>query len=277
MRAARLGLVGFVTAALLVAGGATSVASAAPSWAPADTATIHPGVQTITGGGQCTANFVFTAGDTVYLGQAAHCATTGDTINADGCESPSLPLGTPVTVEGATRPGVLAYSSWLTMQQLDEDDPDTCAFNDFALVRLDPADVGRVNPSVPFWGGPTGAGGTSSLGSQVYSFGNSSLRLGLDVLGPKRGISLGTDGGGWSHTVLTLTPGLPGDSGSAFLDSRGRALGVLVTLGLLPLPATNGVTDLDMALAYLNANGPFNVQLAVGTVPFRGNRLPLGA
>ena len=34
-------------------------ASAAPSWAPASSATIHPGVQTFTDGAQCTANFVF--------------------------------------------------------------------------------------------------------------------------------------------------------------------------------------------------------------------------
>ena len=32
-------------------------ASAAPSWAPASSATIHPGVQTVTdGSGQCTSN-----------------------------------------------------------------------------------------------------------------------------------------------------------------------------------------------------------------------------
>jgi hypothetical protein len=260
---------------VLVAGGVTSV-SATPAWAPASSATIHPGVQTITGEGQCTSNFVFTSGDTVYLGQAAHCASTGGPVNADGCESPSLPLGTPVSVEGASRPGVLAYSSWLTMQQLGEDDPATCRYNDFALVRLDPADVVRVNPSVPFWGGPVSAGGTSSLGSPVYSYGSSSLRLGLDLLSPKKGLSLGTTGGGWSHTVLTLTPGIPGDSGSAFLDSSGRALGVLVTLNLTPLPGTNGVTDIDKALAYLNANGPFDAQLATGTVAFSGDRLPLG-
>lgn len=35
-------------------------ASAAPTWAPADEATITPGVQAYTEGGQCTANFVFT-------------------------------------------------------------------------------------------------------------------------------------------------------------------------------------------------------------------------
>jgi hypothetical protein len=29
------------------------------------------------------------------------------------------------------------------MQSLGETDPDTCAFNDLALVRIDPADVAR--------------------------------------------------------------------------------------------------------------------------------------
>jgi hypothetical protein len=276
VRAARIAVVG-LAALVLVAGGVASAASAAPSWAPAESATIHPGVQTYTGGGQCTANFVFTSGSNVYLGQAAHCAGTGGSINADGCESPSLPLGTPVRIEGATRPGVLAYSSWLTMQRLGEQDANACQFNDFALVRVDPADVSRVNPSVPVLGGPVGLGGASSPGQQVFSYGSSSLLGGLSGLGPMSGLSLGTDGAGWSHTVLTLRPGLPGDSGSAVLDSQGRALGVLTTLGLLPLPLTNGVTDLRRAVAYLNANGPFDVALAPGTVPFRGNRLLLGS
>ncbi len=272
VRSIRMAVVGVTAALLLLAGGVSSVASAAPTWAPAETATIHPGVQTTTGDGQCTANFVFTSGDNAYLGQAAHCAGTGSGVNADGCESPSLPLGTPVRVEGATRPGVLAYSSWITMQQLGEDDPDACEFNDFALVRLDPADVGRVNPSVPVLGGPVGLG-SSSVGQQVYSYGRSRLLLGLGALAPMSGLRLTSSGGGWVHTVLTLRPGLPGDSGSGVLDSRGRAVGVLTTLSLLPLPLTNGVTDLSKAVTYLNANGPFDVALAPGTVPFRGNRL----
>ena len=45
-----------VGAAALVAAGP---AAADPAWAPAATAPIHPGVQTDTNGGQCTANFVF--------------------------------------------------------------------------------------------------------------------------------------------------------------------------------------------------------------------------
>jgi hypothetical protein len=276
VRALRTALLGVVISLLAVAGGVTGIASAAPDWAPAATAPIHPGVQTLTAGGQCTANFVFTSGATVYIGQAAHCAGTGGSLATDGCDSPSLPLGTPVRVEGATRPGVLAYSSWLTMQERGETDPNACAFNDLALVRLDPADAGRVNPSVPFWGGPVGLGGSTSPAEAVYSYGDSSVRLGLDFLNPKKGISLGDSGRGWSHQVLIVTPGLPGDSGSPFLDAQGRALGVLSTLAILPLPGTNGVGNLRRELAYLNAHGPFDVQLAPGTVPFNGDRLPLG-
>ena len=98
-------------------------------------AAITPGVQTYTDGGQCTANFVFQDAADVYVGQAAHCAGTDGNTATNGCDAGSLPLGTPVEVGGATRPGTLAYSSWLTMQGNGEDDADTCEFNDFAHAR----------------------------------------------------------------------------------------------------------------------------------------------
>ncbi len=264
-----------VVAGLVGNGG--SPALAAPSWAPAATAAIHPGVQTFTQGGQCTANFVFTDATAVYIGQAAHCAGTGGNTATNGCASNSLPLGTPVTVGGASRPGVLAYSSWITMHNTGESNRDICQFNDLALVRLDPADVGKVNPSMPHWGGPVGLAPSSSpVTSLVYSSGNSELRLGLALLQPKLGISLGDEAGGRSHHVLTLTPGIPGDSGSGFLDAEGRALGLLSTLEILPLPGTNGVGDLRLELDYLHAKTGNNAQLAVGTQPFNGSQLPLG-
>jgi hypothetical protein len=254
-------------------------ARSAPQWAPATTATIHPGVQTFTEGGQCTSNFVFFDASDVYIGQAAHCSTTGGATDTNGCTSASHPLGTPVTVGGATQPATMVYNSWLTMQALGEDDPDTCQYNDFALLRLDPADAGRVNPSVPHWGGPMGVNtsGTRLL-QHVYSYGNSELRLGLTVLSPKRGISMGDAGGGWTHLVNTLTPGVPGDSGSAVLDSQGRALGVLSTLAVgIPGGLYNGVSDMGRALDYMRANSAFTgVQLALGTTAFNGGQLPLG-
>ncbi len=37
-----------------------------------------------------------------------------------------------------------------------EQDPHTCALNDLALMRIDRADVHKVNPSVPCFRGPTG-------------------------------------------------------------------------------------------------------------------------
>jgi hypothetical protein len=255
-----------LAAAALTAGGAQA-------FAPAATAPVHPGVQTRTDGGQCTANFVFTGADgSVYIGQAAHCSGTGGQTETDGCTSRSLPIGTPVTVDGATRPGTLAYNSWIRMQELGEQDPDTCAYNDFALVKLDPEDAAaRTNPSVPFWGGPTALNTTGSKAvDTVLSYGNSSLRAGITLLSPKQGLSLGADGSGWNHPVYTVTPGIPGDSGSAFLDRSGRALGVLSTLALAPLPASNGVGDLSRELAYLNRTTTLGVSLALGTVPFRG-------
>src|SRR5215210_1658395 len=226
-------------------------AAAEPTWAPADSAAVHPGVQTVSDSGQCTANFVFFDGaNDVYIGQAAHCTSTGGSTGTNGCETGSLPLGSPV-----------------------ETYADTCAYNDLALVKLDPADYGKVNPSIPFWGGPTGMTDTTATGDKVLSYGNSSLRLGTTQLSPKEGVSLGTTGNGWSHEVYTVTPGIPGDSGSAFIDRQGRAFGVLSTLQLAPKPAANGVGDLARELAYANANGA-GVTLANGTEAFRGPLLP---
>jgi hypothetical protein len=249
-------------------------AGAAPTWAPAATAPIHAGVQTVTAGAQCTANFVFyDASNTVYIGQAAHCSGTGGNTATNGCTSGSLPIGTPVSVGGASQSGTMVYNSWLTMQGLGEADANTCQFNDLALIRLDPADFGKVNPSIPLWGGPNGidTNGTAQ-GENVYSYGNSSLRGGISQLSPKQGISIGDDGNGWSHNVYTATPGIPGDSGSAFLNSTGAALGVLSTVQIAPLAGSNGVGDVNLELNYMRAHSSFSgVQLALGTQPFNPN------
>jgi hypothetical protein len=251
-------------------------ADAVPAWAPAASATIHPGVQMITAGSQCTANFVFSDGGSTYLGYAAHCAGTGGATETDGCLAGSLPLGTAVEIDGASRPGTLAYSSWLAMQNAGETDPDACAYNDLALVRLDPADVANVNPSIPVWGGPTSLDGNgTSTGERVYTYGNSSLRLGLTALSPHTGISLGTQGNGWSHPTYTVLPGIPGDSGSALLSSTGQAVGVLSTLAIAPLAGSNNYGDLSHELAYMHSHG-LGATLVPGTEPFNPNAIPIG-
>ncbi|MGH3719111.1 MAG: serine protease [Pseudonocardiaceae bacterium] len=246
------------------------VAAAGPTWAPAAQAAIHPGVMTTTAGGGCTANFIFTNATDVFIGQAAHCAGTGAPTETSGCTSATKPLGTPVTIAGAGKPGTLVYSSWITMAQHGEKDANTCDFNDLALVKIDPADRGKVNPSVPFFGGPTGISTSpTALGDGVLTYGNSPLRGGVAVLSPKKGISLGDEGDGWSHVCYTATPGVPGDSGSAVLTKDGKALGVLTSLAVAPLAGSNGVGDLSRELDYLNAHGGLGtVLLALGTEPF---------
>jgi len=261
------------TAAVPVVAAEAPSAGAVPTWAPAATAPIHPGVQTVTAGGQCTANFVFyDASNTVYIGQAAHCSGTGGATETNGCDSGSLPIGTPVQVGGASQPGTMVYNSWLAMQAAGETDPDTCAFNDLALVRLNPADFGKVNPSIPFWGGPSGldSNGTAA-GESVYTYGNSSLRGGVTQLSPKQGVSLGDAGNGWSHDVYTATPGIPGDSGSAFLNSTGAALGVLSTVQIAPIAGSNGVGDVSREISYMSSHSSLGAQLANGTQPFNPN------
>src|SRR5690349_17471423 len=131
-------------------------------WAPAGRAGVHPGVLTETdGGGSCTADFVFTDGPRVLLGQAAHCAGTGGSAETDGCGAATAPLGTAVTVHGSDgrdHLGTMVYNSWVEMRADGEDDPAVCSYNDFALVELSGADAADVNPSMPFFGGPTGIG-----------------------------------------------------------------------------------------------------------------------
>lgn len=243
--------------------------SAASAWAPASTAAVHPGVQVLTAGAQCTANFVFTDGASTYLGQAAHCSGTGSETDTNGCTSQSLPLNTPVDITGAAKQGTLAYNSWLSMQAAGTTDDETCQYNDLALIKLDPADVANTNPSIPKWGGPTGVGTAASL-DDIYSYGNSELRQGITQLSPKRGKVVQVSTGGWSYSLYTLTPGIPGDSGSAFLNADGQALGILSTVAIAPLPLSNGVGDIGREIAYARAHGFPDLQLVDGTEPFKG-------
>jgi hypothetical protein len=268
-------------------------AGTAAAWAPSASATIHPGVMTFTGGssflnggGQCTANFVYTdAGRNVYLGQAAHCSSTGESTETNGCTAKSLPIGTPIYagdavnggVQTGTKLGTLAYNSWITMKEKGEKDPNTCAYNDLALIKIDPAQVGNVNPTVPFWGGPNGlAAGVSKQGEEIYTYGNSILRAGVTALSPKTGVSLGDQEatGGWSQAVYTATPGIPGDSGSAYMNAAGAALGVLSTVEFAPLPAANGVGTLPKELAYANTATGLGLAVASGTTAFKAVPVP---
>jgi hypothetical protein len=244
---------------------AAALVGAGPAGAAGE---IHPGVQLYTHDAQCTSNFVFSDGPNAYIGQAAHCSGLGTAADTNGCDTRSLPLGTNVLIVGASKPGVMVYNSWLAMQSAHEGNDDACDFNDFALVRIDPADVARVDPAIPSIGGPTGLNTSGpKAGDSVASYGNSGLRAGISFLSPKHGSVLDVDGNGWNYDVFTLTPGIPGDSGSGFIDAEGRAFGVLSTIGLTPVPAANGVNDLSRELAYAKTHGAPDVHVVTAGSP----------
>jgi hypothetical protein len=268
-----------VTAAMTLA---LLAPASAGAWAPADDATVRPGVQTLTGGSsQCTANFVFSDGTTTYLGQAAHCSSTSPANVTNGCIATSRPNGTQVEIEDYRNPGefpvrgTMVYNSWLEMQADGETNQNACLNNDFALIRLDNVGADAVNPTIPFWGGPTGVTATVGTLADVFSYGNSSLRFGIEQLKPKRGKNVQQSAGGWKYDVYTVTPGVPGDSGSAFIDGQGRAMGVLSTLSAAPLPASNGVSNVSLAIDWMKAHTDAfdGVSLQNGTEPFSSSRL----
>jgi hypothetical protein len=95
----------------------------------------------------------------VYLGQAAHCSSTGGSTETNGCSTKSLPIGTPIYtgelvnggVQNGTRAGTLAYNSWIAMQSAKEKDENTCAYNDLALIKVDSDKVATVNTTVTGW------------------------------------------------------------------------------------------------------------------------------
>jgi len=267
-------------AAVLVAG---PTADAAPTWAPESTATIKPGVQMVTNGAQCTANFVFKdSSGHVYVGYAAHCAGTGSSSDTNGCTTKSLPLGTKVEfvtggnlLSGGKTVGTgrLAYSSWRTMQRRATKSAGLCAYNDLALVRVDPTSIRNVNPTVPVWGGPSAISTTTlKVGAAIYTVGNSGLRSGTAA--SKTGKVTGIEGGGLAYDMTTGNPGIPGDSGSGFMDRYGHPVGVLSTLsvglGLTPVSNTMGniVRELSYAKSYSGITGLYLVK---GTRAFSAN------
>ena len=266
--------------AALLASPATQAQADLPArWAPAAKAKIHPGVQMFTKGAQCTGNFVFKDRiGRVYVGYAAHCAGRGAATDTNGCNTRSHPIGTRVRfAEGATLAtngttvggGTLVYSSWIKMHRLNTRSRAACEANDFALVRVDRNDRRKVNPSVPFWGGPDRPLHRRGAGRHPGLHVGPVQPAAHDRPLSEAGTSLGRTHRGWGWEVYTATPGIPGDSGSGFLDARGRALGTLSTVQLAPKPAANGLGDLQHELRFAQRfSGIGGLRLVHGTKKF---------
>ena len=173
---------------ILVVAALAVVPSTASAWAPAASAPIHPGVQTFTAGAQCTANFIFTDGGNIYIGQAAHCSGTGgrptptaarrlaaDRHAGRGRRAPASP-GPSSTTRGSRCRRTASRRQHLPVQR---------------------PRAGQARPGRRRQGQPVGARlrrpdrrrrRLGRRGDDVYSYGNSSLRGGVTQLSPKQGV-----------------------------------------------------------------------------------------
>lgn len=243
--------VAIAVAALVSAVSAVTAAAEAaatpsgPHWAPAATATIHPGVQVTIAGTPCTAGFVLTNGSRVYLAVPASCAGVGAGQATDGCTAATMPVGLPVTIQGAAHKGTLDYNSWTWMASVGETNADLCAANDLALVRLDARDIAKTNPTVPGTTGPTGVGGSSpTAGTQVTAYASA----------PAMGLVTGNANGNRDHQAAFASSFTAAETGSSVLTSDGKALGML---SVIPQSAAQpaDVHDLGLELTYLHQKG----------------------
>ena len=137
----------------------------------------------------------------------------------------SLPNGTAVEVTRRVRePGTLVYNRGTRMQAAGETDADTCAYNDLALIKLDPADYGKVQPvgARRSAARPRSATRPRSV-RHVYTLRQLLAAPGHHVLSPKIGMSLGAlrrrlD----ARSVYTVTPGIPRRlAARRFMDDEG--------------------------------------------------------
>jgi hypothetical protein len=58
------------------------------------------------------------------------------------------------------------------------------------------------------------------------------------------------------------------------MDATGNALGVLSTVELAPVPASNGVGTLAKEVAYANSATGLGIAVAAGTTPFSSVPVP---
>ena len=180
----------------------------------------------------------------------------GEATDTDGCLAATLPVGTPVEIDGASRPGTLAYSSWATMQAVGETDPDACAYNDLALVRVDPADHAKVNPSIPHWGGPTGLNTTASPPATGSTATATLACARASPSSPQdRRRACGTNGDGWTHPSTPSPRASPVTRAAPSSTSRAGPSASSAPCAIAPTPLSNNVSDLSRALGYMHAHG----------------------
>lgn len=176
---------------------------------------VRPGALLETPTGFCTFNFLFNGSDgRRYMGTAGHCIL-GDGPLAEDAGERTWARGTgPVVLDGSgRRVGEFAYA---VLQ----------GARDFALVRLDSGV--SASPSMCYFGGPTGINTSTTNGPVVlHHFGNGLLIGGALPARTHVTPTLSNADSAFAYGAAML-----GDSGAGVISSDGRAVGVLVTIGV---------------------------------------------
>jgi len=177
---------------------------------------VRPGAVVQTDVGLCTLNFLFEAPDKErYIGTAGHCILGEGGPTGNNVGEKTWPRGGgPVAKDGqGHRIGEFVYA---ILQ-----DP-----KDFSLIRLDPGV--QASPEMCQFGGPTGVNDDVGGGTKVLEYWGNGIGIGTAL--PAR--SAVADGFPDANHVYAAGLALPGDSGSAVISDDGRAVGVLVTVGV---------------------------------------------
>jgi hypothetical protein len=191
-----------------------------PAAAPFGTGTcpgVRPGAIVRSDVGQCTLNFLFMGSDgSRYIGTAGHCILGTSPFGGDVGEMVWAPgTGPEARDAGGNRIGEFAYAILR--------DP-----KDFSLVRLDPQV--QANAGMCHFGGPTAVNDDQPGLTQPVVLNWYGNGVGVGAVVPARS-ALAAGMPNPDH-VFAQGVAVPGDSGSGVISSDGRAVGVLVTVGV---------------------------------------------
>jgi hypothetical protein len=165
---------------------------------------IRPGSWIISPAG-CTTNFVFGSRRNYFIGTAGHCARVGQRVTIVAAPGVLMNIGR--VVKSVNR-GV---------------------GNDFALIDVRPRMERHVNPSMTYFGGPTGA--TRPRRGDVVEHAGHGLVIGTGGT-PRAGVVVyrGTGVRNRGRAFAWVGASTPGDSGSAVRKASGAAVGNLTHL-----------------------------------------------
>ncbi len=248
----------FVVLAILVA----SVMSAMPSSYGHHYVAIQPGVERTgtrisgePGTFACTYNFVFTdKKGRRYIGIAGHCTGFGVTE-----------VGQVMYVTDVGRIGTVVWKAPLPTTRpcgelVPPEGAEPCI--DFALVRIDEALYGHIDPAVRYWGGPTGMVPFEEIeaGMLMHHYGYGDGFHASELSRPRTGVVLGTLGCGYRVAF----PFAPHDSGSPQIAGDGRALGIMTGA------EGGGAFGLSMD-CIMDAASDAGLRINLATAPFNGD------